>query len=274
MSELRRIAPDRLHPDPDVQLDWSFNPNWIKARMAEGGFDQEKAGAIDATPDGNGGYNVFWGRHRAALAKESGVRTIRVMVHDEMTVAEKHAIKLARDRDQRRVKPVETFLNEVGAGDPTAVAINEVVEMNGRTVRNRSANKQDYTIIEAIRPLQSIYREGGADLLNAVFELSDSVPEWINAPGTNEAQWLDGLAVAISEGWTVRLTPRGMEKLGTLVPRIVIKHAQGEAQLASRARGVDRAVSRLIAAKLRRTAGLRRKFPEAAAIIEGEEEAA
>lgn len=231
MAELRRIHPDRLHPDPDVQHDWSFNPRWIKARMQEGGFDEDKAGMIDVTPNGNGDFNVFWGRHRAALARESGHGPIRCLVHDEMSVPEKHAIKLAKDRDQRKVRAVETFLNEVGAEQEEAVAITEVVEMNGRRVGKRADRLSDFTVIESVRALEGIYRDGGAELLNAVFEFSDSVEEWRGAPGTNEGYWLDGLTHAVKDGWPNRLTDASRTKLGGLTPRTAIKRAQGEATL-------------------------------------------
>ena len=256
MAEMRRIAPERLHPDPDVQLDWAFNPKWIKARMAEGGFSEDKAGMIDVTPNGGDGYNVFWGRHRAALALESGHGPIRCLVHDEMSVAEKHAIKLAKDRDQRRVRAVETFLNEVGAGEEEAVAINEVVEMNGRKVGKRASKLSDFQIIESVRSLEGIYRDGGAELLNAVFEFSDSVPEWVGAPGTNEGYWLDGVTHAVKDGWPSRLTPASRAKLGSLTPRAAIKHAQGEATLADYAQRYA-ITAKFISEKLRKHSGVR-----------------
>src|SRR5215467_822563 len=121
---LEVLPVEKIIPDPDTQFEWTFNPRWIKKRMAEGGYDPDKAGVINVSRlngANEGFYGAWWGRHRVELARASNVRTVRADVDEGKTVEEKLAIKLSKDRDQRRVPAIEIFLNERDAGDPVAI---------------------------------------------------------------------------------------------------------------------------------------------------------
>lgn len=260
---LRLIDVDLMVPHPRIQHEWAFNPKLARAIGAN--YHEERAGVIDAVPltreecaKFNGmkptpEFGIFVGRHRHAGAKLAGVRVMRVDVHHGLDLADMAALKVAKDRDRRRVTAVETFLDAVTAGESEAVRIKAVAESLGYEIgcagRNKPASR-----IEAVQALRRINRRD-KDQLRRVLELNKL---WWDEPGTNQKFWLLGVDLFVANGFADRLTAAGRERLATLLPMKTLRKAKGTSMsFGGGSGGVEPA--QVVAEEMRKAARLRRK---------------
>lgn len=246
------IPVEKIVPDPDVQFEWSFNERLARTMAAN--YDPQAAGVIDVCPlsGDDEHYGVFVGRHRHWAAVAAGVKTMRCDVWEGLTPADKHRIKLMKDRDRRTTRRVELFLNEVGAGEITAIEILEIVEARGYTIGPLAGGKP-YDRIEAVGTLEGIhvYNEN----LDEALAFGDI---WKGDPKTNTGKWLAALSEAVRQGWTSRVTATGVKHLQDLIPAKALRQAEGEATMVTISRGVNREVTFLLADLMRRKARVRR----------------
>lgn len=228
IAALRIISVEHMLPDPDVQLEFSFSER--RAHNIATSWSDEKVGVLAVAPlkgKHSGKYGIIDGRHRHAGALLRGApHELRCDVLEAgLSPAEKAAIKLGRDRDRRVVKRIESFLEEVIVGDPTACEIKRITEQAGFKVGKVSGGKP-YDRIEAVKTLEGIHSHG-LGVLRRTLVLNTT---WKGEPGTNTGLWLGGVARFVLLGYDESITPNQWKRLANLVPAKVRKIAVGEAQ--------------------------------------------
>ena len=189
---LRVIPTADLAPDPDVQLDFTFNEK--RAAAIGQDFRDDLVGVL------------------AVWRVDSG-----------MTKEQKATIKLGRDQQRRTVSAIEHFLIRVEQGEPAATEIVEIVEAAGAKVGRR--NMHNHTMIHGTRNLDRIYAELGPEGLRRTFDFNAT---WIGEPGTNTAEWLAALSLLVRDGYDANMTPSSVERMQTVVPAKELRRAKGE----------------------------------------------
>lgn len=184
--------------DDASQFEWAYDDR--RARAIGLAFDHGAVGVLDATPADDGGLSV------------------------EQT----NRLKLMMDRDQRTIKQVEHFLNEVRAGEPEALEILGTVEAYGYRI-GPGGNER---AIEAVVTLRRIHRagsrEGGsADLLDRTMALNYRF--FLDEPKTTTSHWLGGLAEFAADGGDLGMSETQEVKLAAVVPAKALKIATAEA---------------------------------------------
>lgn len=226
---LRVIPVKDLVSDPDSQLEFSYSEKWVRKLAAN--WDPELCGVLDVTPLGNG-----------TLEPE-----------------QRHSLKLGKDKARRHVKPVEIFLNEVGAKDPTACAIKGICEEYGYEI-GKASGGEGFNRIEAVHTLRQIHSRG-VDHLRAVLSLNTA---WRGEPKTNQNDWLGALSLFIAHGYAEGLSPQQSRRLKEVIPGEAVRRARGLAQVVTTGQGEQGGLAPVITDILRKAAGLRRKRKAAA----------
>lgn len=258
MPHLRIIPTDRLRIDPDVQLEFALEPRRV-ARYAKE-WNPNLVGVLTIVPsEKEGFFNIIDGRHRflAGRGEPNNVPEWRSDVHDECkTIQDKVALKLAIDRDRRRVSLLELFKVQVVGGDPTAVAINDIVENAGFRIGKTS--KHQTTTISAVGTVEWLYRTLGANGLRRTFNLNT---HWLGEPATNTGEWLRALGLMVRDDYDNALTPAAWKRLDAVVPAKAVRAAKGEVEVSggSGSGTTWGAVPYAIARKLRKQARLRQR---------------
>lgn len=225
--QLRVIPVEDLEPDPESQIDFTFNEKW--ARKMGATWDPELCGVLDVTPVNSG---------------------------QDLSPERRNKLKIGKDRDRRNVKALETFLNEVGCGDPVACGIVEILDAHGYEV-GKLKSGEPTNRIEAVKTLKNIYSRG-PDHLAKVLVLNSL---WNDEPKTNQTNWLGGLSVFVANGWAEDLSPAQYKSLKEAIPAKIVRRAEGMAtQQIGRGRpGEQSELAPIIAGLLKKRARIRRK---------------
>lgn len=258
MPRLRVIPTELLMPDPDVQLDFALEKRRIREMSAA--WNRDFALVLVVVPLGGehkGMYGIIDGRHRFLSGKDLESEW-RCDVHEDVTtVAEKAVLKLALDRERRRVRPVEHFLARVMAKDPAAVEMKQIAEEVGFEVGRLSGGGPPHRI-EAVSTLEFIYRSLGAKGLRRTLVMNS---HWHGDPKTNSADWLRGLGLFVRDGYDEAMTPSAWGRLSGVVPAVVLRHAQAAADGLSRGSHQWGLVAYGVGREIRKKSRLHRRPP-------------
>jgi hypothetical protein len=227
---LYEIDVDDLVVDEMSQIEWTFSEK--RAKKIAANWDYRAVGVLDVTP-----------------------------VEGGLTEQERNKLKLTMDRDQRAVPGLETFHNEVGAGDAAATEIKRIVESHKFEIGKNRRNAMIHTRIEAVSTLKSIYKYGGAGLLDRTLTVAEL---WYDEPGSLSNVFLSGLARFCLDGHDENWTDRQTDRLAALIPMREIKQAQGKAEgilTGSSANGVNNPMAMILSDQLRSKAGIRKLKP-------------
>lgn len=145
MPQLRVIPTELLIPDPDVQLAFALEPRRVKEMRAK--WNPAYLAVLIVAPlsgEHEGMYGIIDGRHRflAGCGLATGPTEWRCDVHTDCTsVEDKARLKLAIDRDRRKVKGIEHYIERRLMKDPKVLAIDAVMESTGFEIGKLSAGK-------------------------------------------------------------------------------------------------------------------------------------
>lgn len=153
-SKFQMVNISDLNVDPEAQRKLSLA--WVKARIPS--FDVDQLGYIVVNRRQSGKLYIVDGQHRVELMRAVGWgdQKIHAEVFDGLTQAQEAKLFNARN-DRKAVRLFDRFRVAVTAGDPTAVAINTIVQQHGLLI---SDQLHDGTVC-AVDALQKIFRGGG-----------------------------------------------------------------------------------------------------------------
>lgn len=272
MPTLRVLPSEALIPDPDVQIADTLEDKRVMAMTKS--WNPDYATPLVVVPlDGanKGKYGIIDGRHRFLAGVASGVKEWRCDVHlQPLTVAEKARLKLAIDRDRRRVGALEHFQERLKMNDPDALKIAKIAGECGYEI-GRTRSGKPYTRIEAIAGLESAYLilclYHGPDGLRRLLSLNRE--GWYDEPKTNNGNWIRALGLFVRDGYDQHLSPTATERLSEQIPAKLLRIAEGEvvaagSQLPSRGTNTGTqaswgTVAFALASLMRRKAGLKRR---------------
>lgn len=252
MSRLRRLTIDELTPHPQVQLEHTFSEGWVKRMVPR--FDESALGVLtvcDAPK--NGKHYIIDGRHRHALVTRVGhPNELRCDDHGKLSDTQAARLKLAIDRDRRRVSPLEHYEQRLLAGDSTVVAIDKIVKGAGWRI-NQSGND---TSIRGVAVIERLYcGDNGPVRLRRTLTLAT---HWRGERRANGIDWIAGLSIFVKDGLDELLTPQAWDRLDDVVPAQLIRKAQGRVDVARSGDRLGAQLSYEIAEGLRKAAGIRR----------------
>jgi hypothetical protein len=261
MPSLRVLPTEQLIPDPDVQIDHTLEERRVDQMIENWNPSYVVVLVVAPLPskDGFPKYGIIDGRHRFLAGKARGVKEWRCDVHSEVrSVQEKAALKLAIDRDRRRVSPLEHFLERVKMKEPVAVEIKAITEGLNFEIGKLSKGKP-YHRIETVNALDGIYQMLGPDELRRTLTLNT---HWREDPKANTSHWIRALGLLVRDDYDLDLTPAQWKRLTAVVPAKALRQAQGEAEIFGTP-GTDRwgGVAYALAKRLRKTARLRSRPP-------------
>ena len=133
-------------------------------------FKMIAAGAIIVS-DRDGALWLVDGQTRASAARRCAILGLPSVTIEGLTLEEEAALFLHLNRDRLRVSALERHVAEVIAGETRAIEIDEVLNMNGLVAS--TSNEGDLQAYTAITSAETVYDDGGADLLFRVLQLLD-----------------------------------------------------------------------------------------------------
>jgi len=135
--ERRQLAVSTLMVDPNVQR--GLDRNRV-ARIADE-LDLHAIGTITVSHRGNGSYHVIDGQHRVEAVKLAGgdAEKVDCRVFDELTV-EEEARLFRLLNNTTKLQALDKFKVRVVEGEPTAVAISDVLAKHGWKVAGGSGD--------------------------------------------------------------------------------------------------------------------------------------
>lgn len=186
------------------------DPTWVARKLREG-FDYTQIGVpiVSSRPDGS----KVWldGQNRAELIRQAGWedQKIQCRVFYGLTIAEEAHAFLVHN-DNRQIKPVYKFLARVTAGDPDAVAINNIVQSAGWRVRDSTAQQG----IPSAKSLEKIYLATPQQPGRALFPTLRVVGEaWGYKPEAVNGCLLEGIGMVFARFGDAIQLPGMVKKL-------------------------------------------------------------
>ena len=150
-TTIRHLRVAAIRTDPHVQR--QLTPG----RVAEikRSFDLFAVGVITVSQRADGDHYVIDGQHRLAAMVElgRGQAMVEAKVYEHLTIAEEARLFVLLN-NTAKPKRLDRFQKSVIAGDPVAVAINDIVEANGFKVAPHFSPGN----IRAVESLEMIYR--------------------------------------------------------------------------------------------------------------------
>lgn len=113
---------------------------------------------------------VFNGQHTieiVALVSGSRETPVWCMIYDELNYAHEADIFANQMKFVKPLQPLEVFLANIEAENPSQLMIRDLIESYGLTI----GNKQQYGEISAITTVQAIYEKFGYHILNRVIRI-------------------------------------------------------------------------------------------------------
>ncbi len=167
------VDPAKLIVETKYQRDLSAKSLNLIRRIVEK-FDWTKFKPPVCVEHGDG-YFVIDGQHTAiGAASHPDVETIPVMLVDAGSLEARASSFVAHNRDRVAMSPYQVFHGEVAAGEPEAVAINDLVAAVGGTIPRHPIGKRGAKIgqITAVKELYSMHRAHGADVLRDIIGIA------------------------------------------------------------------------------------------------------
>lgn len=143
------IAVDDLHVDPAAQR--ALRPSWRDALARD--FDKDKVGVLHVAPNGSG-YRIMDGQHRAAAMQKLGMgaHKVRCLVYNGLSQKDEASIFLGLN-NSKSVRAYDKFRVRVTEGDPTAVAIVEILDDIGLYL----ADQKSDGAVRAVTQIENVY---------------------------------------------------------------------------------------------------------------------
>lgn len=139
-----------------IHFDERVNRAIVPSRVAHitKNFDPAAVGVLTVSARDNGTYVVLDGQHRLAAMRAVGWNghKITCRVHKNLSIEQEAALFLQLN-DTRKPTAMEQFTKRVVAGDPTAVAIDKIVNAAGLTVGDGPVDGS----LQSIRGIERIY---------------------------------------------------------------------------------------------------------------------
>ena len=180
------IDPTSLTTDLRVQRPLDL----VRVAELASSFDPSRLGTIVVSQRADGTIVVLDGQTRlAAQAKAGHKAAVHAEVHTGLSLQDEAAMFLAYN-NSKPVSALDKFLVRVTEGDPTAVAINNIITAHGWRVVKGGLDAS----IQAVNALERVYTKGGANGAQIVGAIMDSITKaWgYDFAGTN-ASLIGGL---------------------------------------------------------------------------------
>lgn len=179
-------------------------------------WDEEKLGTFKVSRRVNGsgvviGDYVMDGQHRrgAMLKLRKQGEGVPCLVYSGLTLAEEAKIFLADNSENRKPTPIDIYKLSLVAEDPTAHAVQSVLEAHGLHVESGTGRDT----VGAVGSLYWLYEKGGAALLDQTLQvLEDTYGR--DSRGARDGQLLKGMGKVLAESTGARIDRKSLaEKL-------------------------------------------------------------
>jgi len=148
-----------LIPIVDLVIDDTYQRPPHRAfivEMAEN-FDESLVGTIDVSRRKPNLFAVLDGQQRVEAMRLVGKTAAFASIYDGMSIQDEAAFFYRKNKDRRAMKHFFAFRARIVAGDPVAIKINEIVEMQGFSL-GPSSNERD--TIGATTSIENAYMYG------------------------------------------------------------------------------------------------------------------
>lgn len=156
-------------------------------------FNPDALGVIYVSDRGNGTMAVMDGFHRVAVMRQLGWddQKMPALVFVGLTLQEEAEIFTAMNKDRRQPSRIHLFRAQVAAGDPHAVALNEVLVECGVQVVAGPGPRH----LQAVGAVQKIVEIAGADIVRRAIKITTTA--WSQHDDALAGPLLSGLALLI-----------------------------------------------------------------------------
>lgn len=199
------IRPVRLDwlPVADLRADPAYQRQLGKrgdrmVRDIAAGWDWSRCGAIVVAPAAmSDGWAVIDGQHRMLAARAAGIDELPCVVTGEDAVPGQARAFLGVNDTRQRVTTGARHLAAVAAGDPDAVALQQVLEAAGVTVETRDGYRPGPRSTSAVMRLRAYMRRHGAGVLEDALRLIvAAIPE--DGEEALTAQAIEGVCLVVA----------------------------------------------------------------------------
>jgi len=177
----------RIHPVAQRRL----VPAQLKKRMAD--LDLDAIGVLHGVEIADAIY-IIDGQHRVVALQRHGFDDwrVRVELHPEASDPRRaHALFLLLNA---RTSPssYDTFINELGAGDPVAVGVAAIAEKHGYIIERQL---RDGTVV-CVSAMKEVYKIDDGETLDVFFETATSA--WGRRSSTVEGKLVSGISTLLA----------------------------------------------------------------------------
>lgn len=192
-TEMRLVKVRDLVPHPEAQR--KLVPAGLK--KIEDTLQLTSIGVMHAVEYFIDGVKRLWvvdGQHRWTILMKYGYEDVEidVMVHTTVvTHADAHALFL-RLNTRSAVSPYDTFRNQLGEGQPTAVAVNRITRDHGLTIRRHKGDGN----VQCVKTLADLYEKSGETVLADT--LKTVTTAWGRTAAAVEGKAIEGVGLVFS----------------------------------------------------------------------------
>lgn len=166
-----------------------------RVRKTADEFDPAKLGVLEVSQRGKDKYAVFDGQHRLAVLEIVGYTEAPCLVHEGLSPQKEAALFVAIQNERKRPQAIEEFVARVFAGDPQAVAINNILKKQGLRIKI-AGGKGDTASIGTIGAVTACERVFLAGNLEAVLDIIVAV--WKDERKAFDANMIEAMSLFLA----------------------------------------------------------------------------
>lgn len=204
-------------------------------------FNSRALGGIVVNRRTDGALFVIDGRQRLTALKRLGHEMAEILLLEGLTVKEEAELFIDLNGRRKSVEALELFKARMSYGEPMAVEIAATVERNGYRVQKNYGAQSDG--IAAVRALESIYKAGGAPLLDRTLRIIRAA--WPDDRGSTHHPTIAGLGMFLKRYDGLFSENRLIERLSTRTPGSLLRKANADVAYG---KGLDHAFALEVAA--------------------------
>lgn len=161
-----QIPVESLKIDRDYQR--KLMPGKVKAMVKN--FDRQALGVLVVNRRKDGDTVVLDGQHRLETLRIKGEPMAPCKVYEGLSKTDEARIFIHFNTQRANPKAIDIFKAQLGANEPAAVKIKEIVESCGYRI-SFSNTGNETTGIKSVSVLTAIYEKGGEEVLHGVLDI-------------------------------------------------------------------------------------------------------
>lgn len=234
-----------LRVDPAYQRQLGKRSEKLVREIAAG-WDWARVGALIVGPAADGdGWAVIDGQHRMLAASAAGIAELPCVVTGEAATPDQARAFVGVNEARQRMTPGHRHVAAVAAGDPDAIALQEVLDAAGVIVEPREGWVLGPRQTRAVGRLRKLMRvHGGGVLEDALRLLVEAQPD---QPGILLSSVIEGLCLVVAR---LRGLEMGEDRLAEVLAEIEIETLAKSAT--SAAALLNRRVAPVVASEITR----------------------